>query len=100
MSLVVAARAAPETLKAVVFWDYMLTLGVTRAGVLASVATYEAAEALTAAEAEAIRIRVDRAEIYERTNPLLLTMAQLLGLAADQDDLDDHFRAAGALSSS
>lgn len=98
MSLAPAARAAPLTLKAVVFWDYLLTLGHTRASVVAAVDGFEATGTITPTDAELIRIRVERAESYERDNPLMLAMAQLLGLAADQAALDVHFRAAKALS--
>jgi len=94
MSLVVANRAAPDTLKRTRFWIYALTIGVTKANVHAAIDGLETAQAITAADAERLRIKIDDAEIYERLDPDLLALAQVMGVAADQAALDAHFRLA------
>lgn len=94
MSLVISARGAPEALKRTRFWLYALSLGVTKADVHAAIDGLETAQAITAADAERLRIKVDDAEIYERLDPDLLALARAMGIAADQAALDAHFRLA------
>ena len=88
----------PETLTRAQFWGYAeAVLGVVEADAISEIAAAQEAGALTVAEAIIARRKVTDATVYERTDPLLLEVAQLLGAAADQDDIDDHFRAAAAL---
>lgn len=94
-----AARPAPtpSSLKAAEFWLYLLSLGVTEAGVIAEIDAREAAQALTAFDAERLRIKIRKATQFDRLDPDLLALAQAMGVAADQAALDAHFRSARGL---
>lgn len=87
----------PSSLKAAEFWLYLLSLGVTEAGVIAEIDAREAAQALTAFDAERLRIKVRKATQFDRLDPDLLALAQAMGVAADQAALDAHFRSARGL---
>ncbi len=97
MTLVIGSRGAPPTLKRTEFWLYALTLGVTKGSVLAAIDGLETAQALTALDAERLRIKVAEAEEFDRLDPDLLALAQAMGIAADQAALDAHFRSARGL---
>jgi hypothetical protein len=99
MSIVIASRPLPpppDALDRLTFWDSLLDLGITRAMVLSEIDAAEAAGALTAIEAERLRLKITDASHYSRTDPLLLELARILGVAETQADIDAHFRAAAA----
>ena len=87
----------PETLDRLAFWSYLAGLGVTRAMVLSEIDAAETAGALTAVEAERLRLKVTDASHYPRTDPLLLELGRSLGVAETQADIDAHYRAAATL---
>lgn len=98
-SIVIVSRPLappPDELRRVQFWLYLLDLGYTRADILSAIAGYVTAGDLTQAEGARMEIKVNDAEVYERLDPDLLRMANLLELADDQDGLDYHFREAVA----
>lgn len=95
MSLLITARGAPKELSPVILWDYLLTLNITRAGVIAALDSFVASEVLTFEQAEKFKIRIEgQAKIYELDDPNMLLMAQLLGIAQTYAELKAHFTAA------
>lgn len=84
----------PSSLKAAEFWLYALSIEVTEADVIAAIDALETAQALTALNAERLRIKVRKASQFDRLDPDLLALAQAMGIAADQAALDAHFRSA------
>lgn len=84
-------RRPPEALGRLAFWSYLAGLGVTRAMVLSEIAVAEGTGALDAVAAERMRLKVTDADIYPRDDPLLLEMAVILGVAASQAEIDEHF---------
>lgn len=86
----------PDSLPRLAFWRYLAGLGVTRGMVLSEIDAAEAAGALDAVAAEVLRLQVTDAEVYPRTDPLVLEMARILGVAGTQDEIDAHYRAAAA----
>ena len=91
------AETAPDSIPRLRFWLYLATLGVSRAAVLAAIDGFEAAEALSAAEAEIARLKVTDATTYHRTDPLLTLLGDALSIASTQADVDAHFAAALAM---
>lgn len=85
-------RPAPVSLKRVPFWLYVLDLGLTQADIHLALGGFVASGDLTQLQAARMRIKINDAEEYLRNDPELLLMAQLLGLATNQNDLDAHFR--------
>ena len=88
----------PDMLRRAALWLYLLDLGITKAGILAAFDSMVAAGTLTAGQADRLRIKVEDSLEFERTDPDMLLMAQLLGIASDQAALDAHFRAADGIT--
>lgn len=101
VSIVIVSRPAPpppNELSRVVFWTYCeLILGITESDVITEILAAVSAEALTDQEGVIAQRRVVDAQTYERLEPLVLSIGVLMGVASDQGDIDDHFRAAASL---
>ncbi len=91
-------KPAPQTVSRLKFWTFvLLILGLSRSDILSEIDEAQAAGALTAIEAEALKLRVTDAVEYERTDPDVLEVASLLGVASSQEEIDELFRQAGDL---
>ena len=92
MAWAVPLLPPPDEISAPDLWTALLVLGVTKAQALASIAQLVTDSSWAQLDADLLSTRVAEASRFERIHPAMLLLAQRLGVASTQSEVDDLFR--------